>query len=306
MKKLTIGIPKALLYYQYKDLWTQFFENLGCDIVISPSTTKETIEVGKKYVLDEACLSMKIYMGHVYYLLDKCDYILTFRISCLEKYEKVCTNFMALYDLVKNNFDKRIIHFNIDKGKQEDEEFAFIMMGLSLGFSYKKVRRAYLDAKNYDNLMKERAISKQKTILATSKRAKILLAGHAYNLYDNLIGKEVKDFLEQANVDILYSDLYDKKYVNVDSKKISPKNYFTHNKEIMGSVSSLEEKIDGIILITTFPCGPDSLCNEMIVRYVNIPLITLTFDELNSDTGLITRLESFLDIIEERKKIYER
>ena len=44
----------------------------------------------------------------------------------------------------------------------------------------------------------------------------------------------------------------------------------------------------------------------MIVKYVSIPLITLTFDELNSDTGLITRLERFQDIIEERKKSYER
>lgn len=306
MKKLTIGIPKALLYYQYKDLWTRFFENLGCDIVISPNTTKETIELGKEYVLDEACLSMKIYMGHVYYLLDKCDYILTYRIASLDKDERVCTNFTALYDLVKNNFNKRFIHFNIDKKNHEDEEYAFITMGLSLGFPYSKVRRAYKDAKNYDTLMKERATNKQRMILGTSKRTKILLAGHSYNLYDNLIGKEVKDFLERMDVDVLYSDLYDKKYVDVDSKKISRKSYFTHNKEIMGCVSSLESEVDGIILITTFPCGPDSLCNEMIVRYVSIPLITLTFDELNSDTGLITRLESFLDIIEERKKSYER
>jgi len=306
MKRITIGIPKALLYYQYKDLWTRFFENLGCDIVISPNTTKETIEIGKKYVLDEACLSMKIYMGHVYYLLDKCDYVLTYRIASLNKNERICTNFTALYDLVKNSFDKRLIYFNIDKKKLEDEEFAFISMGLSLGLSYRKVRRAYVDAKNYDNLMKERAISHQRMLLGTSKKIKILLAGHPYNLYDNLIGKEVKDFLDRMDVDVLYSDLYDKKYVDVDSKKISPKSYFTHNKEIMGSISSLESEVDGIILITTFPCGPDSLCNEMIARYVSIPLITLTFDELNSDTGLITRLESFLDIIEERKKSYER
>ena len=87
--RLKIGIPKALLYYQYKDLLTRFFENLDCDIVISPNTTKETLEQGKKFVLDEACLSMKIYMGHVFYLLDKCDYILTYRVASVKKNEKV-------------------------------------------------------------------------------------------------------------------------------------------------------------------------------------------------------------------------
>ncbi len=300
--RLKIGIPKALLYYQYKDLLTRFFENLDCDIVISPNTTKETLEQGKKFVLDEACLSMKIYMGHVFYLLDKCDYILTYRVASVKKNEKVCTNFMALYDLCRNSFDKRFVYFNIDVDKKESQEFAFLSMGLSLGFPYRKVKSAYKDALNYQNLIKNREISKQKMILGSSKRRKILLAGHPYNLYDSFIGKEISHYLEKENIDVLYSDLYDTKYTDTDSSYISPKNYFTYNKDIMGCIHSLESEVDGIILITTFPCGPDSLCNEMITRYVKIPLITLTFDELNSDTGLLTRLESFLDILEERSK----
>ena len=41
MNKITIGIPKALLYYKYSELWTTFFEELGCDIIISPNTSKK-------------------------------------------------------------------------------------------------------------------------------------------------------------------------------------------------------------------------------------------------------------------------
>ena len=62
MDKLTIGIPKALLYYKYKDLWISFFENLNLNVIISPNTNKEILDNGKKYVIDEACLSMKIFM----------------------------------------------------------------------------------------------------------------------------------------------------------------------------------------------------------------------------------------------------
>lgn len=305
MNKITIGIPKALLYYKYKDLWVKFFENLGCEIIISPNTNREILEEGKKYVLDEACLPMKIYMGHVQYLLDKCDYVLTFRIACLKRGEKVCTNFMALYDLCRNTFEKRFLHYNIDITKRETEEFSFITMGLELGFPWRKIRKAYRDAKAYETLMKERRYSKQKNILGSSQKLKILLAGHPYNLYDNLIGKEISRYLEEQGIDLLYSDLYDTKYVEIDSKKISPKNYFTYNKEIMGSIVSYQEDVDGIILLTTFPCGPDSLCNEMIVRTVQKPLITLLIDELNSDAGLITRLESFVDILNERKNLHE-
>lgn len=306
MDKLTIGIPKALLYYKYKDLWINFFENLNLNVVISPNTNKEILENGKKYVIDETCLSMKIFMGHVDYLVDKCDYILIPRIACLKKCEKVCTNFMAMYDLVRNIFDKKIINYNVDINKKEDEEYAFITMGLSLGFTYKKVKNAYINAKRYQQLIQERKISKQKSKLATSNKVKILLAGHSYNLYDNLIGGYVTNYLEKENIEIIYSDNYDSKYIDKDVNKISPKNYFSYNREIIGSISSYKDQVDGIILITTFPCGPDSLSNEMIIRSVKIPIINLIIDEEFSDNGLITRLESFIDIINERNKVNER
>jgi len=301
MEKIKIGIPKALLYYKYKDLWTKFFENLDCDIIISPNTNRETLEIGKQYVLDEACLSMKIYMGHVFYLLDKCDYILVPRISCLKKNEKVCTNFMALYDLCRNTFDKKFLHYNIDVKKNESEEYAFIGLGLQLGFTFRKSRQAYRKAKEYEMMLAERKISKQKMILASTRKTKILLAGHPYNLYDNLIGKEIIHYLEEQDIEILYSDCYDPKYLDIDYKKIAPKNYFTYNKEIIGSIAFYRNFVDGIILLTTFPCGPDSLSNEMIIRNVKTPLITILMDELNNNAGLITRLESFIDILKERK-----
>ncbi len=303
MEKIKIGLPKALLYYKYKDLWTKFFENLGCDIIVSPNTTRETLENGKKFVLDEACLSVKIFMGHVFYLLGQCDYILIPRIACLKKKEKVCTNFMALFDLCRNTFDQKFLPYNIDVKKNETEEYAFIGMGLQLGFSFKKARWAYWDAKSYEEMIQERRIEKQKLELAKNTPSiKILLAGHPYNLYDNLLGKEIIAYLEKEGIDIFYSDCYDPKYLEIDYKKIAPKNYYTYNKEIIGSISFYKNFVDGIILITTFPCGPDSLSNEMIIRNVQKPLLTLLMDELNSDTGLVTRLESFLDILKLKKE----
>ena len=43
----------------------------------------------------------------------------------------------------------------------------------------------------------------------------------------------------------------------------------------------------------------------MIVRNVKIPITSLIIDEANSDTGLLTRIESFIDILEERRKSHE-
>jgi len=306
MNKITIGIPKALLYYKYGELWTSFFEELDCNVVISPNTSKQILDTGIKLSMDESCMAMKIYMGHVNYLLDKCDYILVPRLKCLKKHEKLCTNFSALYDLVRNVFDKEIINYNIDVENKEDELYAFTTMGLSLGFSYRKIIKAYKKAKEKDNLLKSRKISKQKSTLATSNKIKILLAGHPYNLYDEYIGKQIQTLLEKNNVEIIYSDCYDLKYLEKEVKEISPKNYWTYNKEIIASIVHYQPLVDGIILITSFPCGPDSLSNEMIVRNVNIPITNLVIDEANTDTGILTRIESFIDILEERRNHIER
>lgn len=305
MNKITIGIPKALLYYKYSELWTSFFEELGCEIIVSPNTSKKILEDGIKFSLDESCMAMKIYMGHVYYLIDKCDYILVPRLKCIKKHEKLCTNFSALYDLVNNIFDKKLINYNVDVEHKEDELYAFVTMGLSLGFSYRKIVSAYHIAKEKEKMLKEREISKQKSIIASSNKIKILLAGHPYNLHDEFIGKQIENVLEKNNIEIIYSDIYDTKYLEQEVKKISPKNYWTYNKEIIGAISHYQELVDGIILITSFPCGPDSLSNEMILRNVKIPITNLIIDEANSDTGLLTRIESFIDILEERRKNHD-
>lgn len=305
MNKITIGIPKALLYYKYSELWTSFFEELGCEIIVSPNTSKKILEDGIKFSLDESCMAMKIYMGHVYYLIDKCDYILVPRLKCIKKHEKLCTNFSALYDLVNNIFDKKLINYNVDVDHKEDELYAFVTMGLSLGFSYRKIVSAYHIAKEKEKMLKEREISKQKSIIASSNKIKILLAGHPYNLHDEFIGKQIENVLEKNNIEIIYSDKYNTKYLEQEVKKISPKNYWTYNREIIGAISHYQELVDGIILITSFPCGPDSLSNEMILRNVKIPITNLIIDEANSDTGLLTRIESFIDILEERRKNHD-
>lgn len=71
----------------------------------------------------------------------------------------------------------------------------------------------------------------------------------------------------------------------------------------MASINYYHKKVDGIIIISSFPCGPDSLSTELILHKItNIPIINLIFDEQYSKTGIITRLESFLDILKNLKE----
>lgn len=301
MNKITIGIPKALLYYKYKHLWLPFFEKLGCKVIISPATNKEILNNGIKYSTDEACMALKIFLGHVNYLQDKCDYIFIPRLQCLKKHEMMCTNFYALYDIVRNTFNTSLLHYNIDLNHHQNERKAFLDLGKQLNFSKKETLAAYNWAKLKEEERKKYLLSKQQEKL-NSPNIKILLAGHPYNLYDSLLGGQIKNILTSNNIEIFYSDIFNNKTVDSDVAFISKNNYWTYNREIMAAIHQYENKMDGIILITSFPCGPDSLSNEMILRNVNIPITNLIIDEINSDTGLLTRIESFIDILEERRQ----
>ena len=305
MKK-KIGLPKSLLYYYYKDLWIYFFKYLDFDIVTSQNTNKEILNIGQSLALDESCLSLKIFLGHAYSLKNKCDYILIPRLFSIKKNEGVCTNFSCLYDLSNNLLDNtKILNYNVDLTKNESELLGFLKMGRTLGIPYIKSYKAYKFAKIKSLEIRKEKEKAQKELLK-SKNIKILMAGHPYNLYDELIGMQVSNYLENLGIDIIYSDRMPHNLIDQECKKLSTDIYWTFSKEVVASIEYYKDKVDGIILLSSFPCGPDSLSNDLVCRRVkNIPILTLLFEDLNSDVGLLTRLESFFDILKQKEDKYE-
>lgn len=302
MKQITIGVPKAFLYYRYHILWKAFFNNLGHKVVESEDTTKETIELGKIYSIDESCLSSKIYLGHVASLKDKCDYILVPRVDNYGKGEKVCVKFNATYDLVKNMFeDYQILDYNIEKTKRSGEFISLIKLGFKLNKNPIKVIKSYIKAKRAERIYYWSRRKEQAERLNNSK-LKILVVAHPYNIYDNYIGTPIIKKLESLGIDIIYADILDRKTAKLYAKRLSPTLYWTYSKELIGAIGYYQYAVDGIIFLTTFPCGPDSLVNELMLRKVtDIPITNILVDELSASTGLETRLESFVDIIKERR-----
>lgn len=302
-KNITIGIPKAFLYYRYKTLWTNFFNNLNCQVILSTDTNRKTIEIGKNYSIDESCLSSKIYLGHVASLQNKCDYIFIPRISDYGKGEKVCMKFNGIYDTVKNIFpNTKLLDCNIETTKKSTEIIAFIKLGLKLNKNIFKVIYAYLKAKNQEEKhKKEQMINQNKKL--TTKKLKVLIVSHPYNIYDKYIGEPIKNILKNMNVELIYADKINSKIAKKHAKKLSPTLYWTYSKELIGSIGYYQNYVDGIIFLTTFPCGPDSLVNELMIRKINnLPITNILIDESNAEAGIQTRLESFIDIIKERRK----
>lgn len=301
MDKIKIGIPRALHYYYYGNLWKNFFENIDCEVIISPATNREIINNGIKYANDEMCLALKIYLGHVAYLKDKCDYVLVPRIDKYDINNQTCTNFLAIYDIINNLMDINLLNYNIDNELGEDELLGLVQIGKYLNVPISDSIKAYNKAFK---------ISKQisdKDIIINSKKLnndtlKILLVGHPYIMYDQYFGIPIIKMLKNNNIEIIYCDKFDSKVTNELSNKISSSLYWKYNKEEIGSIELCKSKIDGVIFISSFPCGPDSLVNELAMRKIQKPYINIIIDDIDSLTGIETRIESFVDILNEKYK----
>ena len=100
----TIGIPRGLMAYRDGVLWKKFFEELGFQCIMSPKSDREILETGTARAVDETCLPFKMYLGHVMWLLGKCDAVFVPRTGGYTAREKMCTRYEALPDLVRNIF----------------------------------------------------------------------------------------------------------------------------------------------------------------------------------------------------------
>jgi len=301
-KNITIGIPKSFLFYRYNILWTTYLKKLKCDIVYSSDTNKHTTELGKEYSIDESCLSSKIFLGHVAELQDKCDYVLVPRISNYGRTEKVCVKFNATYDIIHNQFPNlKILDYNIENTTYHTEAISLIKLGLKLNRNIFKVILSYYQAKIIEKKYYKNQMKLQNKKL-NSDKLKILIVSHPYNIYDKYIGYPIVKFLESMDVELIYADKLDKKLASIYSKNLSPTLYWTYSKELIGAIEYYKYSIDGIIFLTTFPCGPDSLVNELMIRKLTeVPITNLLIDESTAEAGVQTRLESFIDIIKGKK-----
>lgn len=296
---MKIGIPRSINYYQNKYMWKYFFKKLGIETILSPATNKQIINCGNAISNDEMCLSLKNYLGHIDYLKDKCDYILIPRIDNYGRNDQTCTNFLSFYDIVNNLFDIKILNYNVDYLKGKNEYKAYLKIGKQLNGRKKEVRDAYIYALIKSAKEMKRIYIDELNKL-NSNKTKILLVGHDYNIEDELIGKPIIKYLKNLDCEVIKCNNLPAITTNSLSKKLSRMLYWKYNKENIGSIPFCEDKIDGIILLSAFPCGPDSIVNELVIRRVNKPIINLIMDDLDSFSGVETRLESFIDIIKQK------
>jgi len=297
---MVIGIPRALLYYTYSDLWLNFFKNLDVEVIVSPETNKEIAKAGISNSIDEACYSSKIFIGHVQYLLDKCDMIFIPRIENSGIREEYCTRIFGLYDLAINTFPGiKVLNAEVNYLFRQKEIDAFTEIGEALGKSEEESIDAYKHAAKLAEKIKEEKIFQQEKMIEETDGLKVLMVAHNYNSFDAVIGQDIIRYFDDSNIKVAHADYISMREAKLQAKKAySSRINWRVSAEMVGGIQKYRDQVDGLVLISTFPCGPDSLFSELLIRTVHDkPILSLVLDEHDAGAGIATRLESFTDII---------
>lgn len=301
---MIIGLPKAFMFYRYRYLWEIFFQELGFETITSEDTCQSILTNGIKNSIDENCLPLKAFMGHVHWLLGRCDYILVPRFVSFARNEEFCIRFFGLYDLVQNTFkEAKLLTYNLDQQRHKSELRGFMKMGRTLGKNPVQILKAYRTALAAQARQDKKALDAQQKLL-DGPGLKILLAAQPYLIHDPYLSGSIPKMIAANGGIPLYSDRCDRELSRKRSKEITHDLYWTIKKEGIGSIVSYKNKVAGIILLSAFPCGTDALANELVMRKVkDIPMIQIVLDEHQAEAGLQTRIESFMDILQQRSAL---
>jgi len=313
-----VGIPRGMYFYKYYPFIETFLTELGAEVVPSPETTKEILDKGVLYSIDDACLPVKVYHGHAYGLRNKVDCILVPRLTSVSKGEYICPKFGGLPEMVKYSVPDLppLIDTEINLVKNRSELVkALYRMAFSLKFRNPvKINKGINAAMKAHEKFKA-AVYKGNTpdrVIAAIPRsfyrtnARIGLIGHPYLLYDSFINMRLMKKLEERGIEIITPDMIDPQIINERCMELSKRMFWSSGKSLIGSALYIMDNssIDGMLALTAFGCGVDSLVGEFIEkqarRYYKKPYMVLNIDEHTGDAGFNTRLEAFYDLLDRR------
>lgn len=322
-----IGIPRAMSFYNNYPFYYGFFNDLGIKIVLSDVTTKQTMSDGAALVVTETCLPIKVYVGHVLNLIHKgVKNILIPSIQSTDVKIYNCSKIRGLPDLIRNvvKEDFNLVEATLDKSEKHQGLYDFLEdcvrpFGITDKKLIKKASKAGWRCYNNFHVMAKsgmpysKALSyalQGKVVISSSQKEypiSIALVGHGYNIFDDRVCMKISDKLEKMDVKVCTSLQLSSEQLNEGIASLGNDKYWANEDEVTGTAGHYlkDNKIDGIITITAFGCGPDSLMIERITRHAKQfgkPLLNLTIDEQTGEAGFVTRIEAFVDMLFRKKR----
>jgi predicted nucleotide-binding protein (sugar kinase/HSP70/actin superfamily) len=348
-KNWRLGVPRALFYYYYGPWWEAFFQTLGVEVVVSPPTGKEIMDVGVSLAVAEACLPVKVYYGHAAWLAPQVDALLVPRLVSVEKKGFICPKLMGLPDMLRAALKPcpPIIDTTVNLARRPEKGLAAAVQGMAgaMGVKGRVVEQAVAAATSRyrswndwqqgynldaaaggDDRPAARVDTSSHGEAPGSSAGKIAptlpgssggqpggessplvgVIGHSYLIDDRYLGMDIPAKIARLGGKVILPENLAAAQMETACRQLPKRIYWTLGWKIMGAALHLmeQEEVAGLIHLTAFGCGPDSLVGDLAERYARRrgkPFLLVTLDEHSGTAGLDTRLEAFMDMLRRRR-----
>jgi predicted nucleotide-binding protein (sugar kinase/HSP70/actin superfamily) len=141
-----------------------------------------------------------------------------------------------------------------------------------------------------------------KTSQAAEDPLRIGVVGYPYTIYDSYINVGLLNLLTKEGVQVYTQDMLTPQQLDRQAAKLDKDMFwYFSNRVVQGALHFMDvEPVDGLIHITAFACGPDSMVDKFLeieAKQRKMPYMAITIDEHTGEAGMRTRMEAFLDML---------
>ena len=292
---MTIGIPKALLYYKYHAFATAFFEALGARVVVSPDTNRQILDTGALLCADEACLPVKVMHGHAAWLRGRCDALLVPRFMRMAKGKSICPMFCGLPDMLRAALPDLPPLIDAPVWSLDEPERWALLAAHGLAGKNAIIRAV------------QTGLAAQRTLPLNPEtgdvRYRVALIGHAYVLGDRFVNMGLMKKLKRLGIGAVTEEQVEEANITRAAARLFKAPFWYFARRYYGAAAYLAAsgQVDGVLYVSAFSCGVDSVTAELVAGAADgLPFMVLKIDEHTGEAGLDTRLEAFADMLEGR------
>ena len=323
-KKVTIGIPRVLEFWDSMPFWTTFFKALGYDVKISHKSNRKMYENGLKYVAsDTICFPAKLVHGHIEDLVNqKVDrvfmpYVMHMPPEGTDKLSPyVCSVVMGYPMVVRNSqnpeerykvlFDTPIFHwFSVKDRKHQILKFATD----ELDVTKNEAQEAYIQAKAARDKFKETLVKLSDNAIENARkhnRFVVVLAGRPYHT-DSFVSKNISHMLVKKGISVVPVDGLGQLNNQILSNTRAEITNNFHTRMLSAAMIAAKTPELEYVQIVSFGCGHDAILSDEIIRIMNEsghkPPLILKVDESAASGALGIRIQSFIRSVQIRRSI---
>ncbi len=307
-----IGIPWTFFFHDYLPFWSTLMWEIGFDVELSGSTSRQVINKGVESILSESCFPVKVAHGHIKSLIEQeVDAILLPSFINYNELENstrgfACPYVQSLPYVAEVAFGKNgFIVPLVDMQRGRDFLLKEIYRTLRpFNIPMAVIKKAYIKANEAQAQFKTAIRKRGDEILRDLPERTIVIIGRSYNAYDPGINIEIPKKLHNLGVFSIPMDYMPLEEVNINS--IWSNMYWRSGQRILQAAEFVRNNTKLFPLyIGNFSCGPDSFILRFFQEAMSEkPFLHIEIDEHSADAGVITRCEAFLDSISGRKEIH--